>query len=111
MEKTIQNKNHDDKHVLQRRRRPRDAYELYELEHTLRTIVRVQSDQHDNPGPPKQLGRPDYNHHEMGGKTTQHPSCIPIDGDQENIDTKAAKFILSKHKMFEQSKYWASMNE
>ncbi|KAL0421447.1 UNVERIFIED_CONTAM: hypothetical protein Slati_3167600 [Sesamum latifolium] len=88
--RTVQNswsqtKNGNHEH---QRHRPRDAYELYELEHMPRTLPQVKVPSTDRAKPSDQNGR---------------ESC------KENIDCEAEAFIRLEHEKFELSK-WMSMN-
>ncbi|KAK4429777.1 hypothetical protein Salat_1278300 [Sesamum alatum] len=90
------------------RHRPRDAYELYELEHMPRTLPQVKVSSTDHRAKPRdqyEVFKPKYNE---TGRTVQNyygsGEC-----QKENIDCAAEAFIRLEHEKFELSK-WMSMN-
>ncbi|KAI3467598.1 hypothetical protein Pfo_024261 [Paulownia fortunei] len=103
MEKKRNTKHHDDKHG-QQPHRPRDAFELYELEHMPHTFVKVPSDR-PKPRAPEAF-KPDY--HEKG-RTVQHQEDGDVGVYKENIDAMAEAFIMWEHEKFDRNK-WMSMN-
>ncbi|KAG8366026.1 hypothetical protein BUALT_Bualt17G0033300 [Buddleja alternifolia] len=107
MEKKM-NMNHHDKHGV--RHRPRDPYEIYELEHMLHSVNKVSNNHRAKPQTREKVPSDYFDK----GRTAQHNWHSTYDGNEsisnETINREAEDFIEMKHKKFELSK-WMSVNE
>ncbi|GFQ02107.1 hypothetical protein PHJA_002354600 [Phtheirospermum japonicum] len=107
-------KKRDAKHLDKHRQhhRPRDAFELYEIEHMPRTLVKVPSDHHAKPHAPES-NRPDYYDAQRKGDRYWCPKEEDNEGNihtKVNIDVEAEMFIMLEHEKFERSR-WMSRND
>ncbi|KAL3649802.1 hypothetical protein CASFOL_006205 [Castilleja foliolosa] len=92
------NAKHHDKHKHVKHHRALDAFELYEIEHMPRTLVKAPSDHHAKPYAPEAIS-PDYN--ETGRNGTHYWRPKEDEGgaagnmhNKENIDVEAETFIM-----------------
>lgn len=106
MENKSDTKHHLHKHGKQGHRRPRDAYELYELDHVHMPLYTVpDKDRHVN-------HEADY--YETGMTTLSRNDTPPEHGQRqsrsskEKVDAEAEAFIMSEHQRFQQSRSMAT---